>query len=157
MSGYNPISPASNNKGFWNANTNVPDYAEKLTATGYYLIVSIAGTQTIDTVEIEFSPGEYLVKIDGGYSKISPTDPQFTGFTDGDFIKVIGGSAKKASVREIDDAVLMGETNRNKQGSVEIGPATRLSEYGGVFTTESAITDNKYLPVLSQVEPNDMV
>lgn len=152
MSGYNPLPPENNNKGFWNANLNVPNYAVELEATGDYLIVATAGTQTIETIEINFSEGEYLVKIDSGFSKISPTDPSFTGFTNGDFIKVVDNVATKSDIRQLDDVILMGETVRNKQGSVEIGVGTRLSEYGGLFTAKSAITDNKYLPIVSQVE-----
>lgn len=156
MPGYNPPIPTTHNKGFWDADTNVPDYEVVLTATEDYLIVSTAGTQTIDAVEIEFAEAEYLVKIDSGFSKISPTDPSFTGFTDGDFIKVVNGVATKADMRQIGDAILMGETARTKQGSIGIGTGNTLSEYGGIFLSKSTVTSSEYHPVLSQYKAGDI-
>lgn len=144
------VAEADKNRGFWDVSTNTPDYAVELTLEGYYLVVGIGGDITIQTIDFTFAEGDYLLKTSVGYAQIRATDPKFTGFTDGDFLQVIDGTATKADIRQLDDTLLMGETTRNKQGSIGIGPGTTLSEYGGLFTTKSTITGSSYFNVLSQ-------
>ncbi len=156
MPGYNPISTDSKDKGYWDATANTPDYEVELTQDGEFLKVIVAGTQTIDTVEIVFSKGDQLVKTSAGYEHIKPTNPEYTGFTDGDFIKIVNGVASPAGFRENGDKMYADKPVQSEQNSLFVGPACKLSEYGGLPSVKSFMTGCQYLPVLHRIVAGDL-
>lgn len=59
-------------QGNWDASTNTPDISSE-SNTGYYWIVSVAGTTNIDGIT-EWNVNDWVVKTDGGWAKIDNTD-----------------------------------------------------------------------------------
>ena len=93
----------SSNKGFWNANTNSPDYTTILIDDNDFLTVSVAGTRDITGLgSTTFAAGDSLVKTATGFAHIEATTLpiDLSGLEDGDVPVVSGGVLVTSSISQ---------------------------------------------------------
>ena len=141
-------------QGLYDASTNTPDAETTLTTNGEALIVSVAGEQTIDGVAYtgtdSLKIGDMLVETTAGIRRIPFQEAIAQNVTSGRIPRVVDGAFLDSAMRETTTEIISDKTVIVPQGSIVLGDATRISEYGGIIQVTSNITDNEYLPVLYQ-------
>ena len=137
--------------GTWNASTNTPDHTTALTNDGDALVVQTAGTFTVNGFT-DWQIGDLLAQ-DNGIKFKEPKGIELTASLSENAIPVFkSGTLQNSSFEELTDAVMASKSVEVPQGSLMIGSAVTMSEYGGLVSSQSNITDNLYLPVLYQNE-----
>ena len=141
-------------QGLYNATAGTPDAETTLTTNGEALIVSVAGEQTIDGIAYtgndSLNIGDILVETTAGIRRIPFQEAIAQNVTSGRIPRIVDGALVDSAVRETTTEIISDKTIVAPQGSIMLGDATRISEYGGIIEVVSNVTDNEYLPVLYQ-------
>ena len=137
--------------GSYNATAGTPALTG-LTASGQLYIVTTAGTQMINGANVDLRVGDLIVRTATADTYVViPFQAALAGAVDDGRIPLVSGSTiVNSSLRETTEAIISDKNLEVPQGSLFIGDAVELSEYGGIVSTTSNVTDNKYLPVLYQ-------
>ena len=137
--------------GSYNATAGTPALTG-LTASGQLYIVTTAGTQTINSVSTDLEVGDLIVRTGTADTYVViPFQAALAGGVDDGRIPLVSSSTiVNSSLRETTTAIISDKTIEVPQGSLKVGEGVDLSEYGGLFTATSNVTDNRYLPVLYQ-------
>jgi hypothetical protein len=153
-------------KGTWNASTNTPTLASGTGTSGYYYIVSVAGSTNLDGIT-DWQPGDWLIfngtvwqKIDQSWATAGANNniTSMTGITGGisspDFIQFdTGATVTNAAGRLYWDATQQTMTvGLNANIAADIGQT--LYAYA---TNDEAVTINKGQPVYMFAAQGDRV
>jgi hypothetical protein len=145
---------ALNYKGTWNASTNTPTLADGTGAKGDYYVVSTAGTQTFDGIQLFFGLGDWIVyngavwqRVEGGsdgnFSNVTLTSTD-AGATASPLLELYRDSASPAASDTLGEIEFNGEDSAgNKQAygliHASILSPTSTAEQGQIhFETATA-------------------
>lgn len=141
---------SSADKGGWDASSNTPDYTTVLTDNGDFVTVTVAGTQTIGSTDITFAIRDRLFKTASGFQRVQAGDIDLSAIPENAVVKVEGGQLVASAISDEASAVHVSKTFETTPGTINVGPAVSLNEFGGLIKMISNYTDNEYLVVLYQ-------
>ncbi len=141
-------------KGIYDASTGLPDAATTLVSNGDALIVSVAGTQTIEGTVFNLVIGQFLVRTESGIVAISEEQAIFQNIPNGRFIVIQNGVAQPAAIRETADEIIFDKNINTPPGSIELGPALTLSEIGAFINGHSNLSGRDFISLDYELNDN---
>ena len=131
--------------GSYDASTGLPALTG-LVNTGDAYIVTVAGTQLINTVSTDLFVGDLIVRTSSTDLVVVPLQTALmSNVTDGRIPMIESGRLADSSLRETATQIISEKSIVVPQGSVGIGAGLTLSEIGGELLATSNVTGNRYL------------